>query len=41
MSQDKDVIAVSTGCPVPPDPKPAPAKDNYHPGPDFDSKEAA
>ena len=41
MSKHQDVITVGTGHPVPPDPEPGPVKDNYHPGPDFATEEAA
>jgi hypothetical protein len=41
MSNHPDVIKVSTGRPVPPDPEPASGAVNNHPGPDFDRKAAA
>ncbi len=36
MSKHPDVIKVSTGHPVPPDPVHEPGPVNTHPGPDFD-----
>jgi hypothetical protein len=41
MSIHPDVIAVSTGHPVLPDPEPAPVTVNTHPGPDLDYRREA